>query len=124
MLLTLAGVDGDCLVGQPYLFQEEGNFLRDWVSDEIKADHEGSVGDGGQSAVLSHPEPDLARLQEFQRVVASVLVQVEAFFLRCVERGQEDGSIGRRHRAADLAGTLLASVSWHVPARKRSCSKG
>jgi TetR/AcrR family transcriptional repressor of nem operon len=34
--------------------------------------------------------------EEFQRVVAGVLVQVEAFFLRCLERGQEDGSIGNR----------------------------
>ncbi|UWM78836.1 TetR/AcrR family transcriptional regulator (plasmid) [Rhizobium sp. WSM4643] len=48
--------------------------------------------------------------EEFQRVVASVLVQVEAFFLRCVERGQEDGSIGRSQRAADLAGTLLGTL--------------
>jgi TetR/AcrR family transcriptional repressor of nem operon len=37
-------------------------------------------------------------------------VQVEAFFLRCVERGQEDGSIGRSQRAADLAGTLLGTL--------------
>lgn len=48
--------------------------------------------------------------EEFKRVVADVLVQVEAFFLRCVERGQEDGSIGNRQRASDLAGTLLGTL--------------
>lgn len=47
---------------------------------------------------------------EFQRVVADVLVQVEGFFLRCVQRGQEDGSIGNRHPATNLARTLLGSL--------------
>lgn len=45
--------------------------------------------------------------EEFQRVVADVLVQVESFFLRCVRRGQDDGSIGNRQAAYDLARTLL-----------------
>lgn len=48
--------------------------------------------------------------EEFQRVVASVLVQVEAFFLRCVEKGQENGSVCNRQRASDLAGTLLGTL--------------
>lgn len=48
--------------------------------------------------------------EEFQRVVADVLVQVEAFFLRCAQRGQKDGTIGNRQPAADLARTLLATL--------------
>lgn len=48
--------------------------------------------------------------EEFQRVVADVLVQVEGFFLRCIRRGQEDGSIGNRQAASDLARTLLATL--------------
>jgi len=48
--------------------------------------------------------------EEFQRVVASVLVQVEAFFLRCVEKGQADGSISRRQDPSNIAGTLLGTL--------------
>ncbi|TCR79616.1 TetR/AcrR family transcriptional regulator [Rhizobium sp. BK376] len=48
--------------------------------------------------------------EEFQRVVAEVLVQVEGFFLRCVRRGQEDGTISDRQNASDLAGTLLSTL--------------
>ncbi|NKK82256.1 TetR/AcrR family transcriptional regulator [Rhizobium leguminosarum] len=47
---------------------------------------------------------------EFQRVVAQVLVQVETFFRRCVERGQKDGSINRCQNASDMAGTLLGTL--------------
>lgn len=47
---------------------------------------------------------------EFQRVVAEVLRQVEAFFRRCVERGQIDGTINSRHEAEDLARTLLSTL--------------
>jgi TetR/AcrR family transcriptional regulator, transcriptional repressor for nem operon len=45
--------------------------------------------------------------EEFQHVVAGVLVQVERFFARCVEQGQQDGTISRHQTAADLARTLL-----------------
>lgn len=48
--------------------------------------------------------------EEFQRVVAEVLVQVEGFFRRCVDRGQEDGTISNRQTASDLAGTLLSTL--------------
>ncbi|MDL2409091.1 TetR/AcrR family transcriptional regulator [Rhizobium calliandrae] len=48
--------------------------------------------------------------EEFQRVVAEVLVQVEGFFRRCVDRGQEDGTISNRQAASDLAGTLLSTL--------------
>jgi TetR/AcrR family transcriptional repressor of nem operon len=48
--------------------------------------------------------------EEFQRVVAEVLVQVEGFFLRCVQRGQDDGTITGRQAASDLAGTLLSTL--------------
>lgn len=58
--------------------------------------------------------------EEFQRVVAGVLVQVEGFFLRCIRRGQEDGSIGNRQAASDLARTLLgALLGVRVLARTR-----
>ncbi|OCI99160.1 TetR family transcriptional regulator [Rhizobium sp. AC27/96] len=58
--------------------------------------------------------------EEFQRVVAGVLVQVEGFFLRCIQRGQADGSIGNRQAAADLARTLLgALLGVRVLARTR-----
>jgi len=47
---------------------------------------------------------------ELQQAVAEVLGGVEAFFLRCVEAGQRDGTIAREHRAADLARALLAAL--------------
>lgn len=47
---------------------------------------------------------------EFQRVVAEVLVQVEAFFKRCVQAGQDDGSISRTQNASELAGMLLSTL--------------
>lgn len=57
---------------------------------------------------------------EFQRVVADVLVQVEGFFLRCVLRGQEDGSISDRQPANNLARILLGSLlAIRVLARTR-----
>ncbi|NNH85618.1 TetR/AcrR family transcriptional regulator [Rhizobium laguerreae] len=48
--------------------------------------------------------------EEFQRVVSEVLRQVEAFFRRCIEAGQKDGSIGARQSATDMAGTLLGTL--------------
>ncbi|MFK0166569.1 TetR/AcrR family transcriptional regulator [Rhizobium sp. NPDC090279] len=48
--------------------------------------------------------------EEFQRVVAGVLVQVEAFFRRCVQAGQSDGSINRAQNASELAGMLLSTL--------------
>lgn len=47
---------------------------------------------------------------EFQRVVAEVLVQVEAFFTRSVHAGQSDGTIGRRQSAADMGRALLGTL--------------
>lgn len=44
---------------------------------------------------------------EFQRIVAGVLIQIEAFFRRCIEAGQADGTITRSQTAADLARHLL-----------------
>jgi TetR/AcrR family transcriptional regulator, transcriptional repressor for nem operon len=44
---------------------------------------------------------------EFQRVVTGVLLQVEAFFRRCIAAGQHDGTISRYQAAEDLARTLL-----------------
>lgn len=48
--------------------------------------------------------------EEFQRVVSEVLRQVEAFFRRCIQAGQKDGSISQRQSAADMAGTLLGTL--------------
>jgi TetR/AcrR family transcriptional repressor of nem operon len=48
--------------------------------------------------------------EEFQRVVSEVFRQVEAFFQRCIEAGQRDGSISQRQSAADIAGTLLGTL--------------
>jgi TetR/AcrR family transcriptional repressor of nem operon len=47
---------------------------------------------------------------EFQRVVANVLVQVEAFFRRCVEAGQRDGTISKGQSADDMARMLLGML--------------
>lgn len=47
---------------------------------------------------------------EFQRVVADVLVQVEAFFFRCVVAGQGDGSISTAQSAADMSRILLSTL--------------
>ncbi len=43
----------------------------------------------------------------FRRVVAAVLVQIEAFFLACVRAGQADGAITRSLSAETLAQHLL-----------------
>jgi TetR/AcrR family transcriptional repressor of nem operon len=45
---------------------------------------------------------------EFQRVIAEVLVQVEAFFRRCVLAGQSAGAIATSQSAQDLARLLLS----------------
>ena len=47
---------------------------------------------------------------EFQRVVADVLVQVEAFFRRCVAAGQSDGSISAAQSSEDLGRVLLSTL--------------
>ena len=47
---------------------------------------------------------------EFQRVVSDVLVQVEAFFTRCVLAGQSDGTIGRSQSASDMGRALLGTL--------------
>lgn len=44
---------------------------------------------------------------EFQRIIAGVLYQVEAFFRRCVEAGQASGSISATHSPDDIARLLL-----------------
>jgi TetR/AcrR family transcriptional repressor of nem operon len=45
---------------------------------------------------------------EMQADIAAVLRRVEAFFLRCVQAGQHDGSIAAALPAEDIARTLLA----------------
>lgn len=47
---------------------------------------------------------------EFQRMIAQVLVRVEAFFQRRVESGQADGTISTAQPSADLARMLLAGL--------------
>jgi TetR/AcrR family transcriptional repressor of nem operon len=45
---------------------------------------------------------------EFRKVVTGVLNRVEAFFRRCIEAGQSDGTITTSQPAEDLARHLLA----------------
>lgn len=47
---------------------------------------------------------------QFLTVVATFLSEVEAFFLRCVSKGQKDGTISRAHSAADLSKSLLGML--------------
>ncbi|MFM0527373.1 TetR/AcrR family transcriptional regulator [Paraburkholderia strydomiana] len=47
---------------------------------------------------------------EFQEIIAEVLVQVEAFFRRCVKAGQQAGEIPATHSADDLARMLLSML--------------
>jgi TetR/AcrR family transcriptional repressor of nem operon len=44
---------------------------------------------------------------EFRKVVALVLRRIEAFFLRCIEAGQADGTINAALPAETLAQNLL-----------------
>ncbi|MCC8953376.1 TetR/AcrR family transcriptional regulator [Bradyrhizobium sp. Pear77] len=54
------------------------------------------------SAIESAPfDPD------FFKIVATFLDEVEAFFLRCVSKGQKDGTITRAQSAGDLSKSLL-----------------
>jgi TetR/AcrR family transcriptional repressor of nem operon len=57
------------------------------------------------SAIESAPfDPD------FLSIVATFLSEVEGFFLRCVSRGQRDGTITRAYSAADLSKSLLGTL--------------
>lgn len=47
---------------------------------------------------------------DFQKIVAGVLVRIEAFFLTCVETGQGDGTIARSLPAETLARHLLGAL--------------
>jgi TetR/AcrR family transcriptional repressor of nem operon len=57
---------------------------------------------------------------EFQRVVAGVLVKLEAYFRRCVAAGQQTGEISSAQPAEDFARLLLAVLlGIRVLARSR-----
>jgi TetR/AcrR family transcriptional repressor of nem operon len=57
---------------------------------------------------------------EFERIIGGILVEVEAFFHRCVEAGQRDGTITRDQPGEDLARMLLGTlVGLRVLARAR-----
>src|SRR6266436_4054913 len=45
---------------------------------------------------------------EFQKLVAEEMIFIEAFFLRCIEAGQKDGTISAIRPAAELAKLLLS----------------
>lgn len=45
--------------------------------------------------------------RDFLGIVAIFLDEVEAFFLRCVSKGQKEGTITRVHSATDLSKSLL-----------------
>lgn len=57
------------------------------------------------SAIESAPH-DL----HFLKIVAAFLDEVESFFLRCVSKGQADGTISRNYSAADLSKSLLGTL--------------
>ncbi|MGR4932240.1 TetR/AcrR family transcriptional regulator [Bradyrhizobium sp. CAR08] len=44
----------------------------------------------------------------FLGIVATFLDEVEAFFMRCISKGQSEGSVTRDHSAEDLSKSLLA----------------
>lgn len=57
---------------------------------------------------------------EFQHAIRDILVSMECFFLRCVEAGQQQGTITRSQAAEDLARLLLGSLlGIRVLARSR-----
>lgn len=58
---------------------------------------------------------------ELRKIVTEVLEHIEAFFRRCVQSGQQDGTISTSHSAADLARLLFGvHVGLRVVARTRS----
>jgi len=57
---------------------------------------------------------------EFRQLVAKEMVFIESFFRRCIEAGQQDGSIAHSRPAADLATALLSVlIGIRVLARTR-----
>ena len=57
---------------------------------------------------------------EFRKIVTEVLGHIEAFFRRCVQAGQRDGTITTRQSATDLGRMLLGvHVGLRVIARTR-----
>jgi TetR/AcrR family transcriptional repressor of nem operon len=57
---------------------------------------------------------------EFAAIVTQVLTEIEAFFRRCVQAGQRDGTITTSQSATDLGRTLLAvHIGLRVVARTR-----
>jgi TetR/AcrR family transcriptional repressor of nem operon len=57
---------------------------------------------------------------EFQRIIAKVLAEMEAFFLRCVQAGQKAGTVSSLQPAPDLAKLLLSTfLGIRVLARAR-----
>jgi TetR/AcrR family transcriptional repressor of nem operon len=59
---------------------------------------------------------------QFRRVIGKVLLRVEAFFRRCVEAGQRNGTITTAQSAEDLA-RLLLGVLLGIRVLARSCPK-
>ncbi|WP_425337527.1 TetR family transcriptional regulator C-terminal domain-containing protein [Stutzerimonas chloritidismutans] len=57
---------------------------------------------------------------EFRGIVVIVLGEIEAFFCRCIQAGQQDGTISTSQSATDLARMLLGvHVGLRVIARTR-----
>jgi TetR/AcrR family transcriptional repressor of nem operon len=59
---------------------------------------------------------------QFRRAIGKVLLRVEAFFRRCVEAGQRNGTIATAQSAEDLARLLLA-VLLGIRVLARGCPK-
>ena len=56
-------------------------------------------------------------IPEFQKLVAEEMVFIEAFFRRCIEAGQKDGSIADARPADELAKLLLLAIRVLAPTR-------
>lgn len=57
---------------------------------------------------------------EFRRIVTSVLGQIEGFFRRCIQAGQQDGTITASQSATDLGRMLLGvHIGLRVVARTK-----
>jgi TetR/AcrR family transcriptional repressor of nem operon len=67
---------------------------------------------------------------EFQKLVAEEMVFIEAFFRRCIEAGQKDGSIADARPADELAKLLLSVLLGirvlhaHAPAARGAARRG
>ena len=79
-------------------------------SDIFRREHRASVDDERRrGCMLVNAALELAPYDpEFQKLVAEEMAFIEAFFRRCIEAGQKDGSIADACPAEELAKLLLS----------------